>query len=157
MVGAQPALKVCVDTQAPNILLKQGTANKDGTQSVEWEIRDDNLDLPTLRLEYRPQGARDWVPLPAQQVQAGTHVFNPGITSPVDVRLTVRDKARNVGEQIVSGNGRNGTAGGTGQVIMVRSRRFQLNYKIDDVGPSDVAKVEVYYTRDNGQIGRAHV
>ncbi len=156
MVGAQPALKVCVDTQAPNILLKQGTANKDGTQSVEWEIRDDNLDLPTLRLEYRPQGARDWVPLPAQQVQAGTHVFNPGITSPVDVRLTVRDKARNVGEQIVSGNGRNGTAGGTGQVIMVRSRRFQLNYKIDDVGPSDVAKVEVYYTRDNGRSWRKY-
>jgi len=156
MVGAQPALKVCVDTQAPNILLKQATPNKDGTQSVEWEIRDDNLDLPTLRLEYRPQGARDWVPLPAQQVQTGSHVFNPGITTPVEVRLTVRDKARNVGEQIVSGNGKGGGAGGTGQVIMVRSRRFQLNYKIDDIGPSDVSKVEVYYTRDNGRSWRKY-
>lgn len=156
MVGSIPALKVCVDTQAPNIVLKQGAANKDGTQSVEWEIRDDNLDLPTLRLDYRPAGARDWVPLPAQQVQAGTHVFNPGITSPVEVRLIVRDKARNAGEQIVSGNGRGGSGGGTGQVIMVRSRRFQLNYKIDDVGPSDVSKVEVYYTRDNGRSWRKY-
>jgi PHD/YefM family antitoxin component YafN of YafNO toxin-antitoxin module len=34
---------------------------------------------------------------------------------------------------------------------MVKSRRFQLNYKIDDVGPSDISRVEVYVTRDGGK------
>jgi hypothetical protein len=157
MSAAQPALKVCVDTQAPTVLLKQGPPNKDSTQTIEWELRDENLDIATMRLEYRAQGARDWVPLPAQQIPAGTHVFNPGITTPVEVRLTVRDKARNVGEQIVSGGSRGSTSGGgSGQVIMVRSRRFQLNYKIDDVGPSDVSRVEVYYTRDSGRTWRKY-
>lgn len=158
MTAAQAALKVCVDTQAPTVLLKQGQPNKDGTQTIEWELRDENLDIATMRLEYRAQGSRDWVPLPAQQIPAGTHVFNPGITTPIEVRLTVRDKARNVGEQIVSGGTRGGTSGGsgTGQVIMVRSRRFQFNYKIDDVGPSDVSRVEVYYTRDNGRTWRKY-
>lgn len=33
----------------------------------------------------------------------------------------------------------------------VNSRRFQLNYRVDDVGPSGVGMVELYITQNNGQ------
>src|SRR4029077_13258638 len=35
-----------------------------------------------------------------------------------------------------------------GKVLMVNKRKIQLNYKIDDFGPSGVSTVEVWYTFD---------
>ena len=156
MAGAPALLKVCVDTQAPSIILRQGPATKDGTLSVEWEARDENLDVASMRLEYRLLGAKDWVPLPSQQLQQGSHVWNPGTQSPLEVRLSVRDRAKNMGEQVLALGLKPGqvaptTGDGRVPLIMVRSKRFALNYRLEDVGPSDVTRVEVHYTRDGGR------
>lgn len=156
MAGAPALLKVCVDTQAPSIILRQGAATKDGTLSVEWETRDESLDVATMRLEYRLLGGKDWIPLPAQQLQQGSYAWNPGTQSPLEVRLSVRDRAKNLGEQILAMGlkpGQVAPTSGDGRVplIMVRSKRFALNYRLEDVGPSDVTRVEVHYTRDGGR------
>lgn len=34
---------------------------------------------------------------------------------------------------------------------MVNHKRFQLNFKVDEVGPSDISRIEVWYTRNGGQ------
>ena len=163
MASAQALLKVCVDTQAPSIILRQGAMTKDGSLGVDWEIRDDSLDLASMRLEYRLLGAKDWIPLPAQQLQQGSYAWNPATPSPLEVRLSVRDRAKNLGEQILAvglKNGQTAPSGATGDgrtpIIMVRSKRFALNYRIEDVGPSDVTRVEVHYTRDGGRTWRKY-
>lgn len=43
-----------------------------------------------------------------------------------------------------------------GNISMVNRRKFQLNYKIDDIGPSDISIVEVYVTRDGGRLWRKY-
>ncbi|MCE2805429.1 MAG: hypothetical protein LW700_09490 [Gemmataceae bacterium] len=156
MAGAPALLKVCVDTLAPSIILRQGPAPKEGNLVVEWEVRDENLDVSSMRLEYRLLGAKDWVPLPAQQLQQGSHSWNPGTPSPVEVRLSVRDRAKNLGEQVLAMGLKPGQMAPTNSdgrvpLIMVRSKRFALNYRLEDVGPSDVTRVEVHYTRDGGR------
>lgn len=41
--------------------------------------------------------------------------------------------------------------GGPGRSRIINTRRFQLNYKIDDVGPSGVGGVDLYITQDGGR------
>ena len=168
MVMATPGLKVCVDTQPPQIFLK-GTTSSAGAATVDWEIRDDNADPASIRLETRAAGATVWSPLSAQPLLTGTHAWNSGVGS-FDVRFSVRDKAGNLGEQMVTMvPGQTKTAGvqtaamGTNSaqnnglppnVLMVNHRSFQLNFKLDDEGPSGVSRIEVWFTRDGGRSWR---
>ena len=164
---AVPGLKVCVDTVPPQIYLK-GTINTAGSASLDWEIRDEAFDPATMRLETRAAGSGAWVPLTVQNLATGSHVWNPG-PGQVESRLSVRDKSGNLGEQILQlVPGQTKTAGvqgaslpasggagtGSGQpsnVLMVNHKRFQLNFKVDEVGPSDISRIEVWYTRNAGQ------
>lgn len=164
---AVPGLKVCVDTAAPQIYLK-GTINAAGSASLDWEIRDESFDPATMRVESRAAGSGAWVPLAVQTLATGSHVWNPG-PGQVEVHLLVRDKSGNLGEQtlqLVPGQtktagvqgavaaGAGGAATGSGQpsnVLMVNHKRFQLNFKVDEVGPSDISRIEVWYTRNGGQ------
>jgi hypothetical protein len=154
---AQPGLKVCVDTQPPVVVLRPARLTGYAA-GVEWDLRDENLDLVTLQVDYRSAGGREWVPLPIQQLAVGQHGWNPPAGGQVEVRLRVRDKAGNAGEGTTSvnaGPARPGMAAGPesvrGNLMMVNKRRIALNYKIDDVGPSEVAGVEVWYTNDSGK------
>lgn len=159
---APPSLKICVDSTPPQVTLRG--ILKDGVANVDWDIRDENLDLATMRLEFRGADGKEWVPLSAQQLAQGQHTWNPSGSSSIEVHLTIRDKAGNFGESkiAIQPNGmRSGSialdgTGAKGNVSMVKSRRFQLNYKIDDVGPSDVSRIEVYVTRDGGRTWRKY-
>jgi hypothetical protein len=109
--GAQPSLKVVIDTQPPMITM-QALAPRDGEVGVSWDIRDDNLDLAApdaARLEYRAGGGA-WtsVNFPAGANQT---YWRPSAGAPVEVRLRVRDRAGNIGEGTVTING-SGTTGG---------------------------------------------
>lgn len=164
---AVPGLKMCVDTVPPQVYLK-GTINAAGSASLDWEIRDEAFEPATMRLETRAAGSGAWVPMTVQPLATGSHVWNPG-PGQVEVHLVVRDKSGNLGEQtlqLVPGQTRTagvqgaalagaaGGASGSGQpsnVLMVRHKRFQLNFKVDEVGPSDISRIEVWYTRNGGQ------
>jgi hypothetical protein len=157
----QPGLKVCVDTQPPSVTLRPLTP-RDGNVGVEWDVRDDNLDLTSFRLEYRVPGGPDWLPLAVEGVASGQHYWNPGTNGAVEVRLRVRDLAQNWGEGTnrisLSGEGAGpgklpdpggGQPGaGAASLRLVNSKRFNLNYEIKDKGPSDVSVVELWYTPD---------
>src|SRR5262249_28523186 len=83
--NTQPALKVCVDTIPPAVTLRPATP-REGTVAVEWDIRDENLDLESLRLEYRLPN-RDWQGLTVQHGAYGQRSFDPGIPGNIEVRL----------------------------------------------------------------------
>jgi hypothetical protein len=150
----QPGLKVCVDTQPPTVALRPLPA-RDANVGVEWDVRDDNLDLTSFRLEYRIPGGADWLPLAVEGAASGQHHWNPGTNAGIEVRLRVRDLAENWAEGTtrVSLSGDAGDPGrppdpGNAPVRFVNSKRFNLNYEIKEKGPSGVAHVELWYTPD---------
>src|SRR5262245_45384813 len=59
--GTRPQLRVVIDTQAPQVALR-ARQGREGMIGVEWDVRDDNLDLQSFALEYRATGG-DWMPL----------------------------------------------------------------------------------------------
>jgi hypothetical protein len=157
----RPQLKVYVDTQPPVVTLHQGPA-REGTVSIDWEVRDDNLDLSSFNLEYRISGG-DWIPLTVDPAPIGQRWWNPAGSGPIEVRLRVRDLAKNDGEgRLTIQAGQDGrTASGPsdpsgnrypGRTVpgtrWVNSKRINLNYEIKEQGPSGVSAVELWFTRD---------
>lgn len=167
LATAQPGLKVCVDTRPPVVTMRS-LASREYPLAVEWDVRDDNSgpDLQTLRAAYRPAGVASaaWIDLPVQQLASGQHGWTPTTNAAqYEVRLQVRDKAGNIGEQVTTiapagGRAVANPAPGAGPaadaarngVVMVNKRRIQFNFKIEDVGPSKVKAVEVWWTQERG-------
>jgi hypothetical protein len=164
MTGAQPILKVIVDTQKPIVLL-QGLPPRADQVGVAWDIRDENLDLAlpdSLQLEYRPAGAAVWQPL-SRPTGANQLYWTPATRGPLEVRLRARDRAGNWGEALTSIS-LDGTAApyntianppfqGTGfQPVpdrkLVNNKRINLKYEVKEVGPSGVSSVDLWYTQD---------
>jgi hypothetical protein len=160
MQGVRPQLEVFVDTQVPIVTLRQVPA-ADGAVAVEWDIREDNLDLSSFLLEYHVPGGGDWIPLAVEAAATGQRSWNPSVAGPVDVRLRVRDLAKNEGEAMLkltpgAGGSRpssNFTDQGSGSRTQpgkrwVNSKKISLNYEIKEEGPSGVGAVVLWFTRD---------
>lgn len=170
MSQAQAELKLCVDTIPPQIYVK-GTLTSGGAATLDWEIRDENIELASLKVETRQAGATEWVPLSVQPQAKWTHAWNTG-PGQMEARVSIRDKAGNLSEQVLPLiPGQTKTAGVAGpalapgvagagnpgvppNVLMVNHRKFLLNFKLEDVGPSDVSRIEVWFTRDGGRTWR---
>jgi hypothetical protein len=172
--GAQPSLKVIVDTQPPVITLHT-LSPRGGQVGVAWEIRDDNPDtaLPdALRLEYRTPSATAWTTVP-RNAGATQAYWNPETNEALEVRLRARDRAGNWGEAItfilpsspaaatsagnVQGNVRDADPASATPVYgppvdpdrrLVNSKRISLNYELKEVGPSGVSVIELWWTQD---------
>jgi hypothetical protein len=165
--GAAPSLKVVVDTQPPSVTLDP-LPPRGAEVGVAWSVRDDNLDLAlpdSLRLEYRPAGAADWL-LAQTNPTANQHYWNPQTTGPAQVRVRARDRAGNLGEALTTVTAAGGLAPGptpaaperpqehsSGPVAadrkLVNSKRINLNYDLKEVGPSGVSVIELWYTMDS--------
>jgi hypothetical protein len=154
----QAGLKVCVDSQPPVVTVRS-LPPREGNVGVEWDVRDDNLDLTSFRLEYRVAGGADWLPLAAEGLASGQHYWNPGTNGGLEVRLRVRDLAENWGEfKTTVGVGDSGSSGklpdpispavGSAPIRLVNAKKFSLNYEIKEKGPSGVPVVELWYTPD---------
>jgi hypothetical protein len=149
-----PSLRVVVDTVRPTVALK-AVEPRDGSAAVEWEVSDTYLDLRTLKLEYRRSPAGEWIRLNPEKLDRAHFNWNPAGTEMIDVRLTVADSAGNFASQTIQlrpvpgkGTSARPTPAAGPKVIHVRTKTFRLNFKIDGVGPSDVASLEVWLTRD---------
>jgi hypothetical protein len=173
--GLRPGLQVVIDTILPEARLTPLQARGEQV-GVEWEVRDANIDLQTLQLEYRPQGAGEWQPLTADPQLTGQKYWSSLVRGAIHVRLRVRDKAENQGTaQVVLGGSGGQASGVRGQESGVRSQGFEarpeasprasgmpaaasvkivnttkigLNYTLEEVGPSGVSLVELWYTLD---------
>jgi hypothetical protein len=165
LTTALPGLKVCVDSRPPVVTLR-AAASREPNLAIEWDVRDDSsgADLTTLRAAYRPAGvtAAQWIDLPVQQLANGQYTWTPaGNAAQYEVRLQVRDRAGNIGENLatLTASGvRPGVAATTPAApepvqrgaVMVNKKRIQFNFTITDVGPSKVKAVEIWYTQANG-------
>ncbi|HYT92110.1 MAG TPA: hypothetical protein VEL76_25570 [Gemmataceae bacterium] len=169
MEGAQPSLKVVVDTLPPIVNLR-ALPPRGGEVGVAWEIRDDYLDLnlpDAIQLEYRPVGGTVWTPI-VRRGEGSQLFFSPETNSTLEVRLRARDRAGNVGEATtnVSPAAQGGlpTAGqgvapdnkAGGQIQgpvdperrLINSKTVSLSFEIKDKGPSGISALELWYTQD---------
>jgi hypothetical protein len=153
----QPLIKVCVDTVKPVAALRQVAPHEGtGTVAVEWDVHDTNLDVMSLRIDYRPWGShdvREWLPLPIPAVARGEKSWTPPLTNiSLEVHLWVQDKAKNTTEQTIQvtpGRAAPGpTAPGPAPVRHVKSREFQLGCTLNNLGESGVQGIDVYVLRD---------
>jgi hypothetical protein len=97
----EPNMKVVVDTFPPTILLEP-EERRGSTASVRWEVKDENLDLKTLVLEYQVDGAAAWRRVPIRKPKLiGAQQWDAGTAEAVKVRASVADKAGNVGEAMI--------------------------------------------------------
>jgi hypothetical protein len=158
-----PGLKVCVDTLPPVVYLKQ-VATTEAAAAFEWDIREENPDLLSLRADYRAAAERDWLPLQVPPRLAGQFPWNPSMKGPWEVRMQIRDKAGNLGEQTTTiaaagwrpdSNPTPTPSPARANFIRVNSKQIQLNYKVDLVGKSDISAVEIWRTEDDGRSWKA--
>jgi hypothetical protein len=155
-----PEVKVVVDTRAPVISLQQVSDSRRGFVSVEWDVRDENLDLGKFVVEYRIPGKTEW--LRNDQIVPGikgaaSWNFDPGVQ--FDVRLRAADRAGNVGEATLAlgagGDGRStprigGNTGVTSGVEYVNTRTINIKCNVS-VGISGRKDFDLWYTRDGGR------
>lgn len=99
--GVAPGLRVVVDTTPPEVALRG--SNPPGDQvGVSWGVIDDNLDLNTLRLEYRGGGSTEWYPVNVERTREGRTTWSPSVRGAVDIRLRVADRAGNEGARTIT-------------------------------------------------------
>lgn len=158
--GAPPGMRVCIDTEKPMVQLRP-VMPRQGKVAVEWTILDRNVDLSTLRLDYRPAGTERWLPLNIRQLERAQFDWDPAAPGPYEVRLIVSDRAKNTTTQTSQVNGdparptsnpvSSTPSTGDRRVIYINKKTFKLTYKIDRIGPSRVKHIEVWMTRDTTQ------
>lgn len=113
----EPDLKIVMDTLKP--LLRIVSPRREGDEVVlGWDAREDNPDWTSLRLEYQVKDgtAFGWNAVNVQQGPTGQVRFRPSSPETLNVRLSLKDRAGNLGfvTEVVPGTAGNGTrvAGG---------------------------------------------
>jgi RNA polymerase sigma factor (sigma-70 family) len=99
VASAEPALKVCVDTTAPEVNIARAR-RAEGNLDFIWRVRDANLDLASVVLQWRAKGKEAWSPLSIPKEARGRHSFalpEEFPSGPVELRLQASDLAGNVG------------------------------------------------------------
>ena len=64
----EPNLKVVVDTFPPTLLLDPDE-RRGSLASVRWEVKDENLDLKSLVVEYQVEGVGVWRRVPIKRAE----------------------------------------------------------------------------------------
>ena len=97
----EPNLKVVVDSLRPSLLLEPD--DRRGSQaSVRWEVKDENLDLKSLVLEYQVEGAGSWRRVPIKRPKLiGAQAWDAGTAEALKVKMSIADKAGNVSEAVI--------------------------------------------------------
>jgi hypothetical protein len=97
----EPNLKVVVDTFPPTLLLDPD-GRRGSLARVRWEVKDENLDLKSLVLEYQVEGVGVWRRVPIRRPKLiDSQQWDAGTAEALKVRATVADKAGNVAEAVI--------------------------------------------------------
>lgn len=153
-----PDGKVFVDTTPPLVATFRQVPTTQGTMAIEWDVRDDHLDILTLRIEYRAAGGADWVPLNILQSPYGQFSWTPKTPAPhYDVHLSVSDRARNATERYLRATPERTqsvaaliphASPAPSRASVVNTRNLGFDYDLSGVGKSNVSIVQVWATQD---------
>jgi hypothetical protein len=163
----RPYMRLVVDTLPPVVHVRP-LPPRAGEVGVAWTVRDDNLDLglpDSIRVEYRPIGSINWVPL-AVPAGASQLYWNPQTPAQLEVRVLARDRAGNVGEDktnlVLQGQAgvnpppfHNPVGPDPFKEVdrkFVNNKQISLSYDLREVGPSGVSSVELWYTLQHGKV-----
>src|SRR5262249_39802068 len=163
-----PQVKVVVDRRPPSVVLRQTAADQPGRLGVEWDIRDEHLDIPgrgKFALDYRIEGVTDWIRETQATPAASGRQLWEGLTAGqrMTVRLRVTDAAGNEANETtaISLDGRPQVAPGGGGggfpearetgVHYVNSRTLTIPYTIPKLGPSGLSGFDLWFTKNGGQ------
>ena len=92
---AEDCMKIVVDSLQPEVKL---TAEKqDSSIQVRWVVREDNPDLATMKLEAKIPGGEAWLPVQIKPGLNGSGTLQVPQPGPVELRLSVADRAGNLG------------------------------------------------------------
>ena len=95
----EPNMKVIIDT-VPPVLVLESNGRRGSLASVRWDVKDENLDLKSLILEYQVEGGRDWRTRKIDRFGLiGRQDWDAGTAEPLKVRASIADKAGNVTEK----------------------------------------------------------
>lgn len=90
----QTGLRVVVDSVAPAVTLNVEPLGRDRV-SLSWDVADENLDLGTLKIEWRDETSAAWQPLSFLAAPTGQTSWTT--RGQVEVRASVSDLAGNEG------------------------------------------------------------
>jgi hypothetical protein len=94
-----PGQKIVVDTRKPTVRLT--LAERAGEDVlVGWDVQDENLNLNSLRVEWRAADSPElapWLSVPLNATASGQTRFKPSTSKAVTVRVQVQDLAENLG------------------------------------------------------------
>lgn len=95
----RPTMIVIIDSTEPSLVLEPD-GRRGGVLRARWEVKDENLDLNSLALEYQVAGAREWRKVPlSRPALLGSQSWDANTVDGVRVRASVADKAGNVAEK----------------------------------------------------------
>jgi hypothetical protein len=95
---ARPDQRIVVDTVPPRVQVVKAERQPNGEVLLRWTIAEDHPDPRTLRLDYQTRPGQ-WTPLPIDPQSASSEKqFNPGSTGEVRVRVQIKDRAGNTGQ-----------------------------------------------------------
>jgi hypothetical protein len=105
--------RIMVDTLRPQVQIM--SAERQGDEiAVRWEIREDNPDIASLRMEYRPADApaEAWSPVTLTPALASQASFKVASSAAVSMRLQFADLAGNIATATAEVPAAGATAGG---------------------------------------------
>lgn len=169
-----PQVKIIVDRRPPSVLLRQAVSQAATRVGVEWDVRDEHLDIPgrgKFALDYRIEGVTDWIRETQVTPAASGTQFWEGLTAGqrMTVRLRCTDAAGNEANEttIITLDGRPPVAGGGGGGVggvgggfpeardsgihYVKDRTISIPYTIPKLGPSGLSAFDLWYTKNGGQ------
>ncbi len=97
----EPKMKVVVDTMAPSLVLEPD-GRRGSTAAVRWDVKDENLDLKSLVLEYQVEGVGVWRRVPIRRPRlVGAQSWDAGTAEALKVRMSIADRAGNVTDAVL--------------------------------------------------------
>src|SRR5262249_42678792 len=89
------------DTFPPSVVLEPD-GRRGSMTSVRWEVKDENLDLASLVLEYQVEGVGTWRRVPIRRPKLiGSQAWDAGTAEALKVRLSIADRAGNVRDAVI--------------------------------------------------------
>jgi hypothetical protein len=152
-------LRVIVDSRPPIVDLKL-MHGPDGTAKADWTIIDEHLRPETISLQYRIPPGNQWYLVNVQnKVAKGDQTWPAGV-QPIEVQLTVQDRAGNIGKATATSSpqGTVPLTPGSGSpfpgrpiysqpetdIRYVNTSRIRLRYNVVEKGKSGISTVEVW-------------
>jgi hypothetical protein len=160
MSRVEASIKVLVDNRPPVIDLREAVPNG-GNVAVSWDVQDEWAEPGGMTAQYRVAGGA-WKTLDLPRQLNGTYSWTAPGEGPVEVTMTVTDKAGNVAQKDVRLTPRAVNPGGQrqqqqqdtqqqpldGALRYVNSPEVLIEFEITKQGKSGVREIEVWVTRD---------